>query len=627
MRNWDFKQSKILYNITDWGEGYFNINEKGNIAISPSQTDTSIDLYDLAIDLQSKGFSLPTLVRFPDVLHHRVSSLNNAFDIAMTQENYAANYTPVYPIKVNQQYHVVNTILTSGQAGLEAGSKAELIAVLAMSPKQGIIVCNGYKDREYIRLALIGQEMGLCLYLVIEKFSEIALILEEAQKLNIKPQLGIRIKLASVAKGKWQDSGGAKSKFGLSSAQVIDLANLLKKEGFIDCLRLMHFHIGSQIPNINDIQKGLSEAGRYYAELRALGAPIDTVDAGGGLGIDYEGIRSRRPCSKNYSLQEYANNIVYEFNTICNTLGLPKPNLITETGRAITAHHTVLITNVIDDELITHPLETDTQATPEAPNIIKDLSRQLHNINQCSALEAYHNAVSWLSEVHSLFSHGAITLKQRAQAEKLYYTICLKTHDLLQATPHNHAYREVLDELNEKLVDKYFINLSLFKSAPDAWAIQQLFPIVPLHRLNEYPSRRATLQDLTCDSDGQFKHYVSSEGTDTSLPVHSLTANEPYLLGIFLTGAYQEILGDMHNLFGNTDSVNIQIKTEGGYELTSSKKGDTIKDMLNYVSFDTHKLLDNYHIHLENTALSSSLKQAYYQELAHGLENYTYLNV
>ncbi len=623
---WNTNKSQTLYNIKHWSEGYFDINQNGEITVSPTPKQSAISLYQLAQDLKTQGFSLPILVRFPGILQHRVSSLYNAFHTAMQQENYHANYTAVYPIKVNQQHHVIEAILKTGKTGLEAGSKSELIAVLALAPKNCIVICNGYKDREYIRLALIGQQMGIHTYLVIEKSSELKLIIEEANNLDVVPRLGIRVKLASIAKGKWQNSGGEKSKFGLNSAQILAIIALISEAGFKNSLQLMHFHIGSQIPNIRDIQKGLSEAGRYYAELRALGVPIHSVDVGGGLGIDYEGMRSRRPCSVNYSIQEYANNVIYEFNEICNTLNLPKPNIITETGRAITAHHAVLITNIIDIEPISDTMTVQSASTTD-PDIIQDLWHQLNNINQHSALEVYHNAVYWLNEIHTMFSYGVITLKQRAHAEQLYYAICWQVRDLLQTNPHARAYREVLDELNDKLADKYFGNFSLFQSAPDAWAIDQLFPIVPLHRLNEYPIRRATLQDLTCDSDGQFKNYVSSDGIDTSLPIHTLIPNEPYLIGIFLIGAYQEILGDMHNLFGDTDSVNILMTADGNYELIAPLKGDTVQKMLNYVNFDTNQLLDSYNNSLQNATLSTEQKQLYLQELKTGLENYTYLKI
>jgi arginine decarboxylase len=435
----------------------------------------------------------------------------------------------------------------------------------------------------------------------------------------------VRVKLASIAKGKWQDSGGEKSKFGLNSTQVLAIVSRIKAIGFSDALQLMHFHIGSQVSNIYDIQKGVHEAGRYYAELRSLGVPIHTVDVGGGLGVDYEGMQSRGSFSVNYSIHEYANNIIDEFDEICKKLDLPKPHIITETGRAITAHHALLITDIIDVEPIINPVEIQ-PAIATDPDIIQALWCQLNDINPHSASEIYHNAKYWLNEIHSMFAYGVITLQQRAHAEQLYYAICSQIRTLIQKDQHTRACREMLDELNEKLVDKYFVNFSLFRSVPDAWAIDQLVPIVPLHRLDEYPDRRATLQDLTCDSDGQFKHYVSNEWIDSNLPMHALLPEQPYLIGIFLVGAYQETLGDMHNLFGNTDTVNVHIHPHGHYTIQAIKQGDSIADMLNCVGFDTQQLLSAYQKNLQQADLESAQQQAYFQALKIGLKNNTYLS-
>lgn len=629
MSTWDVTQSRVLYSIKHWSGGYFDINAKGELTVSPIPGQPAISLYELAQNFTANGLSLPVLVRFPNILHHRVESLCNAFAKAMQQEDYRANYTAVYPIKVNQQHHVVKEILRSepGQVGLEAGSKSELMAVLALAPLEGgIVICNGYKDSEYIRLALIGQQIGLSPYLVIEKISELNLIIEESRRLNVIPRLGIRVRLASVGKGKWQNTGGEKGKFGLSATQVLEVLTRINEAGLIESLQLMHFHIGSQVANIRDIQNALSEAARYYAEFRALGAPIQNIDVGGGLGIDYDGTRSRTACSINYSIQEYANNVVHEFEAICNVLDLPQPNIITESGRAMTAHHAVLITNVIDTEQAPGAVQPE-PPSPDAPPIIQDLWYSLTNLSESEALEAYHDAVYWLSEAHTMFMHGVLNLTQRAYVEQLYNGICWQVRTLLQTHPHSRAYREVFDELNEKLVDKYFCNFSLFQSVPDAWAIEQLFPIVPLHRLHECPDRRATLQDLTCDSDGQFENYVNSEGINSSLPMHSLNSEKSYLLGIFLVGAYQEILGDMHNLFGDTYSVNVHIKPDGNYELIAPLEGDTVQTMLNYVNFDTGFLRNTYRKRLQAASLTTEQRQSYLRELEAGLVGYTYLEM
>lgn len=626
INSWDIAQARTLYHIEHWSNGYFDINEQGEVTVSPLPGQKPLSLFELAQNFTVQGLSFPVLVRFPDILRHRVMSLCYAFTIAMQQKNYQAHYTAVYPIKVNQQHHVVKEILSSGegQVGLEAGSKSELMAVLALAPvNQGVVICNGYKDREYIRLALIGQQLGLRPYIVIEKVSELSFILEESRQLNVMPHLGLRVRLASIGKGKWQNTGGDKSKFGLSSAQVLEVMTHLKEHGFLEALQLMHFHIGSQVANIRDIQQALQEAARYYAELRSLNVPIQIIDIGGGLGIDYDGTQSRTACSMNYNIQEYANSVIHEFWSICHAHDLPHPHIISESGRAMTAHHAVLITNVTDTESI--PNESHVFVSEQDPSILKDLWEGLNHLNQRSALEIYHDAVHWLNEAHTMFTHGVLGLTQRAQAEQLYYAICWQVHTLLKNNSHYRAYREILDELNERLADKYFCNFSLFQSVPDAWAIDQLFPIMPLHRLNEQPDRRARIQDLTCDSDGQFEHYVDGEGVGTSLAVHTFRPYDPYILGIFLVGAYQEILGDMHNLFGDTYSVNVHFNKDGSYEWVSPLEGDTVQTLLNYVNFDTGFLRNSYRKRLQAAPLTAEQRQAYLRELEAGLVGYTYL--
>lgn len=624
MLEWDINQSKELYNIERWGEKYFDIDHNGEMTVAATPAGRpAISLYALAKDLINQGFSLPVLIRFPDIVSQRVERLCNAFQMSMEKEKYHANYMPVYPIKVNQRRQVIETIVNTGQAGLEAGSKSELMAALALAPSGGVVICNGYKDRDYIRTALIGQEMGLKTYIVIEKTAELKVIIQEANQLGITPRLGLRIRLASIGKGKWQDSGGENSKFGLNASQIIDMIDLIADAGLMDSLQLMHFHIGSQIPGINDIQKALCEASRFYSELISLGAPVKIVNMGGGLGVDYEGMLSNRPFSVNYTIEEYANNVVYEFKKICAEFMLPEPDIITETGRAITAHHALLVTNIIDVEPI-FAAKTVEPASENDPAIIQDLWHQLNNINLSSAMEVYHNAVSWLNETHTMFSYGVINIRQRAHAEKLFYTICLKVRALLQTNPNGRACHQTIAELNDKLADKYFGNFSLFKSAPDAWAIEQLFPIAPLSRLNEYPDNRSTLQDLTCDSDGRFKKYAHCEDVDASLPTHSLLPHEPYLVGIFLLGAYQEVLGSMHNLFGNTRSVDVHITENGGYEIVSRFKGDTVQKMLADVNFDAGSLLETYEKCLRANSSIPEQRQFYMRELEVVLNGYTY---
>ena len=626
-REWTLEQAREVYNIDRWGSGYFDIDNITNclIACSPFQQDhAGINLYSLAKDLRAQGYGLPVLVRFNHILHDRVDTLCNAFATAIADHDYQGHYTAVYPIKVNQQRSVVNEIISHGgfRVGLEAGSKPEIMAVLALSRPGGLIICNGYKDREYIRLALIGKQLGLNVFIVVEKLSELHLIVDEAARLDVCPQLGIRVRLTSAGSGRWQNTGGEKSKFGLSADQTLQALERLRAEGILGSLGLLHCHLGSQIANIRDIQRGLGEVGRYYAELRRLGARLSYVDVGGGLGVDYEGTASRRDCSMNYQVQEYANNVVRILWEICTDRGLPHPHIITESGRALTAHHAVLITNVIDHEQIPHESIVSEPKAPDPP-ILRNLWSVYQTVSRGSALEAYHDAVYWLSEAQEMYIHGMLNLEQRACAEQLYYGICHKVNPLLN--PGTRFHREVLDELHNKLAEKLFLNFSLFQSIPDAWAIDQIFPILPLHRLDEYPSNRVVLQDLTCDSDGRVDYYVDGEGVETTLPLPPYRAGEPYLLGIFLVGAYQEILGDMHNLFGDTNAVNVELSPSGGYRVLEPEHGDTVADLLCYVHFEPEILLVAYQDKIATADLSEAQRNSYLAVLEAGLEGYTYL--
>ena len=625
--DWTLAQAREVYNITRWSEGYFDIDTRGRlIACAPGSgaDHPGIDLHALAEALQAQGYGLPVLVRFNHILHHRLDTLCNAFSRAIAAKGYQGRFAAVYPIKVNQQRSVVSEILAHGgsRVGLEAGSKPELMAVVGLSKADGIIICNGYKDREYIRLALIGRQLGLNVFIVVEKLSELDLIIAEARRLGVPPQLGMRVRLASIGAGKWQNTGGEKSKFGLSAAQTLKAIERLHTEGLLDSLILLHCHLGSQIANIRDIQRGLQEVGRYYAELRRLGAPLSWVDVGGGLGVDYEGTASRSYCSINYSVQEYANNVVHTLWEVCVKEGLSQPDIITESGRALTAHHAMLITNVID-----HEQAPDGQAL-EAPGaqdplILKDLWAVYNEVCRGSIVEAYHDAAYGLSEAQAMYLHGVLSLEQRARAEQLYYAICRQVQPLLH--PGTRAHRELLDELNDKLAEKLFLNFSLFQSMPDVWALDQIFPIMPLHRLDERPISRVVLQDLTCDSDGCIEYYVDGEGIETTLPLPPYRQGEPYLLGIFLLGAYQEILGDMHNLFGDTDAVNVELTEDGGYRLVEPEHGDTVADLLRYVRFEPESLLAAYRDKIAAASLSETQRNAYLADLEAGLRGYTYL--
>jgi arginine decarboxylase len=554
-----------------------------------------------------------------------VQELCAAFDGAMQADSYRGRYTVVYPIKVNQQKSVVDALLAHGgeRLGLEAGSKPELLAVLARSRPDGIVVCNGYKDREFIRLALIGRQLGIHVHIVVEKLSELELVIREARALKVSPLLGLRVRLSSLGAGKWQNTGGEKSKFGLSAAEVLKVIERLRAENLLDSLQMLHFHMGSQIANIQHVQAGMKEAARYYAELRKLGAPVRVVNVGGGLGVDYEGTRSRSFCSMNYSVQEYAHNIVHALWEICAQQQLPHPDIVSESGRALTAHHAVLITNVLDVERAP-ALEVPPALAASEPQIIQDLWRGLQELATRPALEVYHDAVNWLTEAQTMFHHGVLSLKERARAEHIYFATCRAVRDKLQ--PGTRAHRVALDELNEKLADKYFCNFSLFQSMPDHWAIDQIFPVLPLARLDEAPTRRAVLQDITCDSDGRIDLYVDGEGIEASLPLHAPKEGAPYYLGVFMVGAYQEILGDMHNLFGDTDSVHVETTADGGFKLSQPLRGDTVDSVLRFVHFEPEVLLSAYR---DKVAAASWLNEAdravCLSELSAGLEGYTYL--
>jgi arginine decarboxylase len=621
--HWNIEKARQTYRLPFWSEGYFDINGQGHLLARPHRGLPALDLYELAREIVASGLDLPVLVRFLDILHDRVEALCSAFGRAMASDAYRGEYTAVYPLKVNQQRRVVEEILSGGaRVGLEAGSKPELMAALALSRAGGVVICNGYKDREYIRLALIGTQLGSRVYVVIEKLSELDCLIDEARRLGVDPLLGMRVRLSSIGAGKWQNTGGDKSKFGLRASEVLRVVQRLKAEGLLGRLQLLHFHMGSQIANIRDIQHGLREGARYYAELRRMGADIGVVDVGGGLGVDYEGTRSRSFCSMNYSVEEYANNVVRTLREVCEAEGFAHPHIVTEAGRAMTAHHAMLVAAVIEGEQA--PGAT-VSAAPGAddPLVLRDLWRGLQELSGRSATEAYHDAVHWMAEAQVMFTHGVLDLESRARAEQLYFAICHRVRDLLD--PGVRSQRELLDELNEKLADKYFCNFSIFQSVPDVWAIDQIFPTVPLHRLDQHPARRAVLHDLTCDSDGRIDYYVEGAGVETSLPLHLLRGKEPYLLGIFLLGAYQEILGDMHNLFGDSNAINVAMQPDGRYRLEEPRRGDTVDSVLRYVDFDAQDLLKSFEARIQAAPLSQAQRVAYLEELAAGLTGYTYL--
>ena len=623
--SWSIDQARKTYSIPHWAEGYFDVDAAGRIVVAPKGAQgPAIPLPDVVDAARAKGAKLPLLVRFPDILGDRLGKLQAAFAQARQDWDYAGGYTAVYPIKVNQHAAVAGTLASHhGEGfGLEAGSKPELMAVLALSRPGGLIVCNGYKDREYIRLALIGRKLGLQTYIVIEKPSELKLALEEAAALGVRPGLGVRMRLASLGAGKWQNSGGDKAKFGLDPRQLLTLWKELRDAGMGDCLELLHFHMGSQISNVRDIAAGMREATRYFVELSHQGAKISHVDVGGGLGIDYEGTRSRSYNSVNYGIHHYASSIVQPLAEACRAEGLPPPRIITECGRAMTAHHAVLVANVTEVERAPEgrvPEPHDDESHP-----VRQL-RELHGeMAGRPAVEVFHEAAQAHAEGLSLYALGQLDLVQRARIDDLFYAIAHAVKARL--TYDEKSHRDLLDELNERLVDKYFVNLSVFESMPDVWAIDQVFPIVPIERLDEAPTRRGVIADMTCDSDGKIDTYVENEDLDSSLPLHELRPGQSYRLGFFLVGAYQEILGDIHNLFGDTDAVEVRVTATGGHAITQQRRGDTTDVMLDYVGYRLDDLRRIYKARVGAVDIGPTEAARLNAELEAGLTGYTYLS-
>lgn len=593
MRKWRIDDSAELYNIKGWGRNYFSINEKGNVEVTPRQGSVSVDLKEVMDELQVRDLSSPILLRFPDILDNRIEKISNCFKEAAKRYDYKAQNYMIYPIKVNQMRQVVEEIICYGtkfNIGLEAGSKPELHAVLATNiADNAIIVCNGYKDQSYIELALLAQKMGRRIYLVVEKLNELRLIAEIAQRLGIKPNIGIRIKLSSTGSGKWAESGGDQSKFGLNSSELLEALSFMEENGIKDCLKLIHFHIGSQITKIRRIKNALREATQFYVQLSKGGFDIDFIDIGGGLGVDYDGTRSSSSeSSMNYSIQEYANDAVSALVDVCVKNNLKQPNIITESGRSLTAHHSMLIFEVLETTAL--PVWSDEETLPEDAH---ELSRELYdiwdNLNQPRLFESWHDALQIREEALDLFSLGMLTLETRAQIEKLFWSIAREVGEMASSMKHP---PEELRKISRMLPDKYFCNFSLFQSLPDSWAIDQVFPIMPIQRLDQKPDRTSTIQDITCDSDGKIAHFITQNEISPALPVHSLKNGQKYYLGVFLVGAYQEILGDMHNLFGDTNAVHINVYKDH-YEIDRIIDGETVAEVLDYVQFSPKKLVRN----------------------------------
>ncbi|HEX9053446.1 MAG TPA: biosynthetic arginine decarboxylase [Gemmatimonadales bacterium] len=624
---WTTRDSEKLYNMSGWGQGYFRVNEAGHVTVHPDgNPKRGLDLYQLALDLNAQGVGLPLLLRFSDILRSRIQALAGQFESTIKEFGYDGSYTTVYPVKVNQQRHVVQEIVEFGTphgAGLECGSKPELMAVLGLNESTNhLIVCNGYKDEEFMRLALMGQKLGHTVLIVLEQLNELEVLLRVADDMGIQPTVGVRIKLASEGSGRWAKSAGEKSKFGLGAVELVKLLDRLSEVGRKDILRLVHFHLGSQIPDIRVIKAGLEEISRYYVELRRMGfGNLSYVDVGGGLGVDYDGSRSTRPASVNYTVREYANDVVYTLGTVCRSEELPMPNIISESGRAITAHHSLLLMNVIDVESLN---DTVAPALREEPHpLLLEMAEDLRSFTHDRVQEVFHDVVFAKERAQEYFASGVFSLRDKADAEQFY--LCTLNAIAGAIADDKNAYPEIAAHIEAVLVDRYFCNFSVFQSLPDNWAIDQIFPIMPIHRLNEPPTRRGTLQDITCDSDGVIDRFAGGRKGKPSLELHPVIEDEPYILGIFLTGAYQEILGDLHNLFGDTNAVHVRL-TEHGYEVTDLVHGDTVTEVLNYVQFHASDLLATFRRKVGKAReLSRQEANGFIADYVAGLEGYTYL--
>ncbi|MFO7370623.1 MAG: biosynthetic arginine decarboxylase [Bacteroidales bacterium] len=629
MRKWRIEDSAELYNIQGWGVNYFSINEKGHVVVSPKKDSVQIDLRELVDELLLRDVSTPMLIRFPDILDNRIEKMAKCFEVAAKEYEYKAQNFIIYPIKVNQMRPVVEEIVSHGKKfniGLEAGSKPELHAVIAINAdSDSLIICNGYKDEDYIELALLAQKMGKRIYLVVEKLNELKLIANISRRLKIKPNIGIRIKLASTGSGKWEDSGGDVSKFGLTSSELLEAMDFLERNKMKECLRLVHFHIGSQVTKIRRIKIALREASEFYVQLHKNGYHVDFVDIGGGLGVDYDGTRSpNSESSVNYSLQEYVNDSIATLVDASDRNNIPHPNIITESGRSLTAHHSVLIFEVLETTTLPEWHEED-ELNENDHELVHELYSLWERLNQPGMLETWHDAQQIREEALDRFSLGLLDLKTRAQIERLFWSIARELYQMTNETKHT---PEDLRHLPKILSDKYFCNFSLFQSMPDSWAIDQIFPIVPLQRLDEKPVRAATLQDITCDSDGKIDNFISTRNFSYYLPVHPIKPKESYYIGVFLVGAYQEILGDLHNLFGDTNAVHVSVNDDG-YKIDQVIDGETVAEVLEYVQYNPKKL-----VRTVETWVTSAVKggiitaeegKEFLSTYRSGLYGYTYL--
>ncbi|HVS19208.1 MAG TPA: biosynthetic arginine decarboxylase [Planctomycetota bacterium] len=631
---WTHNDAEALYNVTNWGRGYFSVNPQGNLEVTPEGPGGApglapVDMHTLMGQIRRRGIATPVLLRFDGILRSRVRELNAAFNSARVEFDYDAPYRGVFPIKVNQQRHVVESLLEEGRKhgmGLEVGSKPELLAAIALQADSGaLVICNGYKDEEYIETALLAGKLGLIPILVIEKYSEIDTVLRASRKLGIQPVIGVRAKLGGRGSGRWSESGGDRSKFGLTTRQIVELIEHLEAEGELACLQLLHFHIGSQVTDIRAIKNAMREATRTLISLHEMGARIRYMDVGGGLGIDYDGSSTNFESSMNYSLQEYARDVVYQLSEACAESGVPQPTIVTESGRALTAHHAVLVTEVLG------VTDYGSDSVPDAPT--EDEQEIVHNACSVSEavtaknfLESFHDAQQLREEAMLLFNVGQLSLKERARVEEHFWRTCQKILRISRSLPY---VPDDLAHLERDMADTYFVNFSVFQSLPDSWAIGQLFPVLPLHRLNEQPLRRGVVADITCDSDGKIDRFIDLRDVKRTLELHSLRPDEPYYLGFFLVGAYQEILGDMHNLFGDPNVVHVDHDEQGRPRLTHVVRGDRIQEVLGYVEYFEQDLLARLRRNIERsleagqmTFEESAMLQRRYEA---GLASYTYL--
>ena len=634
---WRVEDSLELYHLRAWGQGYFSVNQSGHVVVRPDTTEQhEIDLYEVVEGLLARDLTTPVVVRFSDILAHRLRRLHDAFAQAIAENDYKNRYAAVYPIKVNQQRLVVEEVYRYGQQfgfGLEVGSKPELLAVMAMTENapERLIICNGFKDDSYIEAVTLATKLGRTIIPVVENFEELGLILEHARVYQVRPRIGVRVKLFSEGSGRWSSSAGEKSKFGLFITEILELFNVLKQHDMLDCLQLVHCHPGSQLQDIRRVKDAINELAHVYAELKLMGAGLQYIDVGGGLGVDYDGSGTNFPSSINYTLNEYASDVVYRVASVCNARDIPHPMIVSESGRAVAAYHSVLIfdalgSSALDKFRVTGDRAEDYGGEEELPQPVQDLFEAFRAVSDRRLVECYHDALTAREQVLQMFNLGLLSLEFRGLAERLYWATCAKIRDScrkLERLP------EELEDLESILSDTYFCNFSVFQSLPDSWAIDQLFPILPIHRLDERPTRTAVLADITCDSDGKIDHFVSLRDVKRTLELHELRGEEKYYLAAFLVGAYQETLGDLHNLFGDTHVVHVRLHDEGGWWIEEIVKGDTANKVLEYMEYDVAELYPALARDCERAirdgrmtlAESQTLKRFYESEL----DGYAYL--